>query len=680
MNKLIKLYVSVLSGILLFAGCENEPEYFTTDVGPQMTVKSYTEDVYMGASVKFSIDLQDAVPLSTLKASLLFDDTEVSNVTIRTRETGVYDSEISVPLLADIPDGVASLVFSAQNTGLGITTETVYVNVARPDFDEMSLVVDGKSYRMEKTGSYVYSATDNFPASASATVVSPAVNDDGDVITIGWDGSALAADGRDPIPFAVPRDGVYTVEVDLMNLTASPLGNISVTLTETEPAAVVNLLQECTVDFNGINDISGWDLDFDFFRLEDDNTVTFKAIDGLYRLTADFSSKFVKVEAMADRNSTATLSDDGSGAVWMIGANFGKPVIGPSWNTTEGAYCLSQINPKIHQITLAAGASIAASGYSVKFYGEKGWGGEFGKSAYSAVNGSVDGVELIKVVDSGNIEPAEGASLELGVYYTFTLDLTAGRDAAVLDISVADVPVASLDIRLNGAQAMRLTSAQYNVPVVALAQNEEIQLSGVDDFSSYNIDPDYFRQEDGKVLFNAIDGNYSVDIYLEKKYLKVKAVKADGSDGTLSDGGALWMMGWGLANPFMDGGQFAFDAGGSSTFCMAQVSPMVFRLTGKAVEEKDGTTMWGRFRYDYISGKYFAQNGWGDEKGKINGTENTVEYTGLAATVFGQAGGDNFGFNTEETDKHLELGATYVLTIDLSRLDEGMEIISLVKE
>lgn len=134
-------------------------------------------------------------------------------------------------------------------------------------------------------------------------------------------------------------------------------------------------------------------------------------------------------------------------------------------------------------------------------------------------------------------------------------------------------------------------------------------------------------------------------------------------------------MGYGVGHPSV-GAEVGWTT--EVAYAMAQVRPGVYQFTGMAMPEKD-QTIGGRFRMDYISIKYFGQRGWGDEKGKINGQTNTVQYTESALQHFNQTGSDNIGFETAETEKHLEQGATYRLTVDLSRLDEKLEIIDFVK-
>lgn len=667
MKKSIAL-LSICAAVFFLGGCKDDTiDVKFTDVGPQMTIVSCDEAAFMGDSVRFSVKLSDSFPLSTLKASLSYDDSEVSKVTIRTKENGTYEGAVSAPIYASIPDGTAVLTFVAQNTGLGKTTDTKEIAVSRPNSDHLTLVISGKEYTMAKTDDYKYEVTDVFPADASAFVKTPDLN--GHSITFGWNGSsALAAGSSSEIPFSAAKAGTYKISVNLLDLTASPFGTLTCSISESAPSEVLNLLQGSVVSFPNVSNITDWNMDYDFFTVNDDNTITFKPIDGLYKLTADFGASFIKVEAMADKDTYSSFdAGTAEGAVWVIGSNFGKPKIGDSWNTDSGAYCLSEISDKVYQITFIAGESIGVSAYSIKFFHQKGWGGEFG--SYSTVNDE----GWIAVTSSGNIEPAKDTKLELGQAYTLTIDVTKGVSGSVFSISKADIPVASLDIHLNGVKAARVSSTHYQVQSVELTKDAAITIDGISDLLSWYLDPDFLYIDGSALKFNVVSGKFTVDLYLDLGYATFKRLASDGNEATIKDG-ALWLMGWGVANPVMTS-QLAFNPG--AAFCMAEVKPMVFQLTGTAVDEKDGTTMGGRFRYDYISGKYFGQDGWGDECGKILGTATTISLTNLASTCL-KMDGTNFAL---ADDVNLEKGATYVLTIDLSQTAvTNVEVIDLIKK
>lgn len=652
MNRIFKISTVFLAGALLMASCQEEKYFQKAEKGPEVTVKAYTENAYMGGMVKFAVELKDAsYDLSVLNAKLMYDESEVSKVTLRTKTEGVYEGEILAPLYANsVNSGVASLVLEAVNVGLGKTEETVAVALERPNFENLTLSdQDGNKWTMNRVADYLYEVTDNFPALLQATVTSPAINEDGDVIVIGWDSSASKLDvTKDtPIPFSASLAGEYTVSVNLQTLEASPFGYVieeELDLSEAEPEKMYDLRQNLALVFPEIDAVSDWDLDPDFFTVDENKNVIFKAMDGRYKFIADFTQSFVKVLPVDADGNTLTLDENGDGAVWAIGQNFGKPVIGPSWNTTDGAYALAQVSPKVYQFTLNAGGQLK-EGVAIKFFHQMGWGGEITGADYA----SVDGAGVFVVTESGDINIGEGKKPADKKAYRFTLDLTGGRSAAKLKIKeVEAVGGAALDISVNGAKADRLSKNIYKVKTVSLKKGDAVSFSGIEDPDSWYIDPDHFTGTAAGALFNAVDGYYSIEMNLESKFMTVRRVKADGSAATFKDEGAITVMAWGLAHPVMTS-QLAWDSGALIT--MAEIEKGVYQFSGIAVEEEDGTTMGGRFRYDYLSVKFFGQAGWGDEMG-------TATLTDAAKTVLAVPGNIELAEGVE-----LEKGATYVMTV-----------------
>ena len=87
---------------------------------------------------------------------------------------------IHAPLYKDIPDGVASIVLTAQNVGMGLTYDTLYVSLKRPNFEAINLVDEsGNAVAMTKTGDYTYEYEGTFPALYKAKLVTPAINEAG---------------------------------------------------------------------------------------------------------------------------------------------------------------------------------------------------------------------------------------------------------------------------------------------------------------------------------------------------------------------------------------------------------------------------------------------------------------------------------------------------------------------
>ena len=77
----------------------------------------------------------------------------------------------------------------------------------------------------------------------------------------------------------------------------------------------------------------------------------------------DTKEMFIKVEPVDENGQPLALSADGTGAVWAIGSGIGKPAIGPSWNTDDGAYPFARISDKVYEFTLANTFSVGL-GYS----------------------------------------------------------------------------------------------------------------------------------------------------------------------------------------------------------------------------------------------------------------------------------------------------------------------------
>lgn len=656
MNRTIKIAALSLAGIFAAASCQKTPELVLTDVGPEMNVNSWTESTYMGADIKFSVDVNDAdFALSTLKAKLFYAEDAVSDVTIRTKENGTYEGTIHAPLMKNVYNGIASLVFASQNVGMGLTYDTVYVSLKRPDFDELTLELeDGGQVKLakvandtpEKEDDYKYEASGNFPGKMRGLLVTPAINTEGDVVKMGWQNGALSASSTVPVTFNAGSDGKYTITADLWELSVAPVdGAAAVT-------AVAHYQQGQVVTFPGMVDLNNWTLDYDYFVVNDDFTeVKFRAVDGYYQFSYDSEKMWIKVEPVTTEGELLSLSADGSGAPWVIGANIGKPVIGPGWNTEDGAYPMAQVADKVYQFTLTVPGQLSVSGADFKFFHQKGWGGEFTKDSYADI--AID--PAFEMTDSGNIK---GKALEGGKSYKLVLDLTGGVNAAKVSYDEVEVPVNMLDIKVNGVNAMKMSNTVYKVMAVEVAQNSIISFSGIDNPLGWYVDPDHFSITADGLKFNAVSGYYSFELDLANQFVTVRRVKADGSAAIYADERAITIMGWGIAHPVMTN-QLAWDSGQLVT--LAEVEPGVYKFTGAAVEETDGTTIGGRWRYDYISMKFFGQAGWGAEQASdLNLTDEAKKYIKQSA-----------GSNIEMADGvTLELGATYVMTVtDCTALD-----------
>lgn len=638
--------MTVLCAVALAAlSCNKTEEFKRAEKGPDMTISSYTESTYMGAVITVNMNINDKdFALSTVKASLLYGETEVANTTVRTKREGEYAVKIQAPLLKDVPNGTASLVLKAQNVGLGITEKTLDVALKRPDFATLTLKEEsGKTYTLKKTESYVYELEDDFPAYVNATIVTPEFND-GEVITLGWDGSALSDSKTDLIPFGASIAGKYKITADLLSLEVSPTGSASV-------VSVAEYKQGQKMEFGNVVDVDNWVLDPDFFDVDKDTkAVTFRATNGLYKMDYDTKNMFIRVEPMADASTPLSLSDDGSGAVWVIGSGFGKPSIGPSWNTEEGAYPMACISPKVYEFTLAVPSQLNQSSGNIKLFHQKGWGGEFTKTNFSEINLS----PAFKMSDSGNIEADD---LKSGKGYKFTVDLTGGKNAAKISYEEVEVDAGGLDIEINGEKALKLSATVYKVAAVEVQQNSIITYKGIDNPLEWTFDCDHFELTASGLKFKAITGYYSFELDIENKYVIVRHVKSDGKAATYANEGAITFMGWGVGYPAM-AQQLGFDSGLLVT--LAQIEKGVYQFTGVACEDGDKTVVGNCWRYNDISFKFFGQAGWGVEWNKVTLTDEAKKYIaqdGNVELIVEGKDGDS------KVYKPLELGATYRMTV-----------------
>ena len=642
----MKKYLYMMMAAAALAACQpKEPAFLTTDKGPQQTITCDAATL-MGSDFLFSVDLQDPIALSTLKVQLKFDDTVVADTTIRTKTNGTYAGRLLVPFYKDIPDGVATAVFTSQNIQFGVTTEEKDVHVTRPEFEYLLLKpVAGGEYRMEKTGEFTYAVSGDFDASVDAFIETAPFDAAGRKFSFGYGATGVELGATTPIPFSNGVAGNYEISFNTRTWEAAPFVKLTVNGTEAvmidkqNYAAVVNLRKgEAIV-------IEGYAPGFDDFTLDPDwftEDFKFNAVDGLYKVTIQMGNKFFLVEKMVSADAYATLTN--GNAVWLIGDGYGKPgIFSASWNTGLGL-CLAEVEPNIHQITFVGGTSLkTGTNLNVKLFHQKGWGGEFGGGSYASV---VSDLAYAGESD-GNIHLLEGQSIEMGGIYRFTLDLTGGVSAAVLKVEkVGQQEVESDKITVNGVELEMLSANEY-AGQVSLKKGDALSVKGIDDLASWWFDPDFVAG--GK--WNAVDGDYVVTLDKGIKVGRAYRVNGAGARANLAEGG-LYVQGWGIAPYMMDGGQVGWPGAGG--YQLAQVSEGVFQMTGKAVGEKD-TTIGGRWRIDYANFKFFFQDGWGGESSK------EIVIDGNAAEHMSQ--GSDGNLNLVGT---LEEGATYRMTVDFT--------------
>ncbi len=438
MKKYHLILIAILS-LSLFSGCDNEDE---TLGQPELTVSGLASSAFFGDSLTFSAEVSDLenVPLSTLKARLFFGEDLVSETVIRTKTEGTYTGQLFVPFLPNIPNGTASLEFMVQNIEFATKVHKVNLPVSRPDFPYLTLVTADGEYQMEKTGSNQYAASEDFPQKFKAVIKAPAFGVRGNEITFGWREGGVQHNSETEIPFSNSTAGIYDITFNTMTYAASPFiilrfaGSEMAMVDDNNYKIEKELEQEATISIEGFSDLDDWWIDPDFLEANGDGTFTFVPASGKYRVTANFEHKYFIFEVMSG-NELATLQADGTGTLWIIGDNIGKPSLSNTtgWNPDKGI-CFAPLGDKRYQVTLVGGENISFDSINFKFFHQKNWGGEFNHNTLQTDSDLIFVGDGENGRDSGNLGLKEGVVLEEGRSYVLTVDLSGGIEHATLHV------------------------------------------------------------------------------------------------------------------------------------------------------------------------------------------------------------------------------------------------------
>lgn len=446
--KNIKYYMMAFLTLPLMASCVDDDYNAPTPAGnPVMNFTAPTTPVEMGNEVEVKVNCKDEgnIDLSTLKASLLFSGQSVADTTIRTKEEGEYTVKFKVPYLQYVPDGQVDIQLTLQNVSTKANTESLSFEVKRPHFSNLQFITStGEKYDMTEEGDFLYK-----------TVVPVGKNS--------FKGHFATADGK--FVFGSNGESIALGETADFSFTTTQTGNVTVTFNgkdynvgptdklETTPIDLANsdngktwvgeIKQgaACTLTADGNELSDDWFYDADWFTKNEDGTYTFKALTGKYTVQADFDHKALRIWAM-NGEEPMKLNADGTGAIWIIGnEKVNKPTwqaVNKGWNTgTATDVCLTPIADKKYQVTLTIGKQLAATDVNFKFFGQADWGTEFkGTEAdYRLTTDSeVFGIGDGNGHDNGNLYLKDGATLNDGDTYVFTIDLSEGTSKGKLTI------------------------------------------------------------------------------------------------------------------------------------------------------------------------------------------------------------------------------------------------------
>ena len=200
----------------------------------------------------------------------------------------------------------------------------------------------------------------------------------------------------------------------------------------------LDLTQGQTLTLGGADAFTPAWINPDFFEAASATSVKLVPVSDKYRITANLATKVIDALVLnADGSGLATLSDDGHGAVYFIGYGIGSPAAAdePGW-TTEKGVCVPEAASGIYRMTAQAGVEgstvlgqrFRVSGWSGKFFKNRGWDG---LGTFSLAAGTE---AFFSIAGDGNIEIAQGVTLEEGATYELTLDVTGGNDHPVVSL------------------------------------------------------------------------------------------------------------------------------------------------------------------------------------------------------------------------------------------------------
>lgn len=276
---------------------------------------------------------------------------------------------------------------------------------------------------------------------------------DSDIIELSDSGNAGLIDGKTLDPGGVYRftldvsggTKAATLTLEKIGEEALPAADLTINGSKLEQIDSSNysidldLTQGQTLTFGGSDMFMPSWINPDFFAITSATTATLVPVSGKYRITVNTATGVIDALVLnADGTGLATLDDQGHGAVYFIGYGFGSPATAnePAW-TTEKGICVPEAEPGIYRVTAQAGPEgsttpgqrFRINGWSGKFYKSRGW------SDLGTLTLSEGSEAFFQITSGGNIEMAEGVSLEEGATYILTLDVTGGNDKPVLTMA-----------------------------------------------------------------------------------------------------------------------------------------------------------------------------------------------------------------------------------------------------
>ncbi len=451
--KLLTYRLLFLFSVILLTSCSDDDG---KKVGnPVMDVKTKYSSVMYGDSLPFTVDVTDEVPLSTLKARIYYGEEKVSETVLRTKTNGSYSGKIYIPFLKDMADGKIKLTFVLQNINFTMSDVSYDLSATRPVYPYLTFVTMNKEYKMLHKSGYAYELTETLPRKIKGYIKTPKITPNGNELTFGWESEAIKFGSTESIPFSNLTAGEYTISFNTQDYSAAPfiiayvvngvkMEKIAEGDSEDRYKRDLSLKQGDEVLVEGIDDFNEWWIDSDFFAQNGDK-LTFKPIDGEYRIIADFVRRYLKVEVLSG-GKPAKLKADGSGAIWAVGNGIGKPALkyAPSWEPSV-ALCMAPMGNGKYTISFVAGETISVNSINFVFIHQNAWDTGF-KGAETTSGGDlplevvsdlifIGKGQKVNGADDGNLTLKSDKTLTVGKTYVFELEAPVGLSGCKLTIT-----------------------------------------------------------------------------------------------------------------------------------------------------------------------------------------------------------------------------------------------------
>lgn len=418
---------------LFMTSCENGEKRSVPEI-QNAQINGSTE---FGDSISFKVKVTDVNIIQNVTAAIYYDGLEASRTTLRNVTDGVYEGRLYVPVASNVADGDFSVVFLALNNLSGHSEVVKTVHCTHTDYPYITFVAtDGGTYRFERSAKYEYVASGTFPGQVSGYFCSPVPTKSESAsgkqqVFWGANGSNIVAGSRSSISL------VNSDEEELKNIslkfntltfvTEVPMLPSTFKLTSNGLSIKKELKKNQTIYFEGLPD--GYWIDVDFFEKTKEGYL-FKAESGQYKVTREDAYNYIRVERMNGNDYATYDGNTRNEAIWCIGnGNFGKPTKANvvNWDTSKGL-CMAKVGDNLYQLTVKL-----YSGLGIKFFWQKGWGGEFKKANYTLIDSPFFGVK-----EAGDMEQTDGNKILAtqytndDKYYRITLDVSSGLNAVKL--------------------------------------------------------------------------------------------------------------------------------------------------------------------------------------------------------------------------------------------------------